>query len=596
MANAFQAIQPNILQNNQLREPQIKSFEALEKFHSTLLSSTQREAGIVLPVGCGKSGCITITPFAFKSKRTLVIAPGVAIAEQLHKDFEPLTSFYKKCRILSTEYPEAVEIRGKATNIDDLIESDVVITNIQQLQGSNNKWLEKLESDFFDLIIFDEGHHSVAQTWSALKERFPSAAIVNYSATPERSDGQIMTGEVIYSFPIAEAIKKGYVKELKGVVLNPNTLSFVRREGEKEIQVSLDEVIRLGEEDASFRRSIVTSKHSLDTIVDASITQLLQRREHTKEPKLKIIASALNYDHCIQVVEAYRERGLKADYVHSKLDGKSNEKVMQQLHNHELDVIVQVRKLNEGFDHPFLSVAAVFSVFSNLSPFVQFVGRIMRVITQNEPDNPLNKGIVVFHAGSNIANRWSDFKTFSTADQEYYNQLLPLEAYPINTDPNSTEVNIIKPRIFDENTIQINSQSDVHISELNLIDDPKALEALKYLESIGLTGDIETLLQSIPVSKVKKRQAKRASLPDKVKTAAIRILKANDINPNTKNLDKSFRSNNMVYTICLINKKINSLIGRPSGTRDEWNIDDLTKVDEAFNSILSEVEKDILNG
>jgi superfamily II DNA or RNA helicase len=596
MTHAFQSIQPNIIGNDSLREPQISSFEALQKFYTSQFSPEQREAGIVLPVGCGKSGCITLTPFAFQSKRALVIAPGVAIAQQLHKDFDPLTSFYNKCHVLTNnEFPEPVEIRGTTTNMGDLIESDVVITNIQQLQGSENKWLEKLSSDFFDLIVFDEGHHSVAQTWTALKEKFPSAAIINYSATPERSDGQIMSGEVVYSFPIAKAIEKGYVKELKGAVLNPKTLRFIRREGQQEIEVTLDEVIRLGEEDADFRRSIVTSKETLDTIVDASIYQLQNLRAQTQETRLKIIASALNYEHCIQVVEAYRERGLKANYVHSKLDGKCNDRVLQQLNNHELDVIVQVRKLNEGFDHPFLSVAAVFSVFSNLSPFVQFVGRIMRVIVQNDPQNALNKGVVIFHAGSNIASRWSDFKKFSRADQEYYNQLLPLEAFDVGTQ-GGDRTKVIQPKIFDENTLKIQSQSEVHISELNLLDDPKAMEALQYLKSIGASGDIDTLLQSVPVTKVKKRQAKRASLPERVKNSAIRILKTNNINPNGKTIDKSFRNNNMVHVISMINREINNLVGKPSGTRSEFNIDALNKIDDSFNKILLTVEEDILNG
>ena len=91
------------------------------------------------------------------------------------------------------------------------------------------------------------------------------------------------------------------------------------------------------------------------------------------------------------------------------------------------DVIVQVRKLGEGFDHPRLAVAAVFSIFANLSPFVQFVGRIMRVIKQNEPDDPINHGVVVFHAGANIARRWTDFQSYTGADQEFFDALLPIE-------------------------------------------------------------------------------------------------------------------------------------------------------------------------
>ncbi|PTO90158.1 DEAD/DEAH box helicase [Vibrio splendidus] len=590
MSSAFQSLTPNIIGNSSLREPQICSYEALQKFHNEQFDpDTFKEAGIVLPVGCGKSGCITLTPFAFKSKRALVIAPGVAIAQQLQKDFEPYTSFYKRCSVLTKEFPEAVEIRGTDTNLDDLKESDVVITNIQQLQGVDNKWLDKLEDDFFDLIVFDEGHHSVAQTWNSLKEKFPKAAVVNYSATPERSDGQIMSGEVVYSFPIAQAIKSGYVKELKGVVLNPQTLRYVRNEGGNEVEVSLEEVIKLGEEDAGFRRSIVTSKESLNTIVDASIHQLMNKRQETGNNKLKIIASALNYQHCIQIVEAYRARGLTTDYVHSKNDSRLNDRVLSQLNAHELDVIVQVRKLNEGFDHPYLSVAAVFSVFSNLSPFVQFVGRIMRVITQNDPDNPLNKGVVVFHAGSNIANRWTDFKKFSKADQEYYNQLLPLEAFPVTAGPKTSDYEIF-PKLVDDNEISVRSQADISISELNLIDDPKALEALEYLMSIGATGKIEDLLESIPTSKVQVRKAKRKALPERVKTSAMLIVKRLKLNPNGKNLDKSFRLPNLAYVISQINSDINKVVGKKSGCRSELNIKELELIDSNYGSILIALE------
>ena len=62
---------------------------------------------------------------------------------------------------------------------------------------------------------------------------------------------------------------------------------------------------------------------------------------------------------------------------------QANERVFEQLENHELDAIVQARMLGEGFDHPYLAVAMVGSIFANLSPFVQFVGRIMRSIEQN---------------------------------------------------------------------------------------------------------------------------------------------------------------------------------------------------------------------
>ncbi len=593
MPYAFKTIQSEIEGNSNLREPQIECYRELKNFYQNQLKeSEEREVGIVLPVGCGKSGCITITPFAFQSKRALVIAPGVSIASQLLRDFEPLTSFYKKCSILKgNEFPEPVEIRGKATNLSDLDESDVVVTNIQQLQGADNRWLDKLSDNFFDVIIFDEGHHSVADTWTNLKSKFPKAVIVNFSATPERADGQIMSGKVIYTFPVQSAIQKGYVKELTAVRLNPKTLKYVRNEDDKEIEVPLEEVIRLGEEDAKFRRSIVTSKETLDTIVNASIHQLIELRKATQNNKLKIIASALNYEHCIQVVQAYRERGLAADYVHTREDSKKNNAVLTKLNNHELDVIVQVRKLNEGFDHPFLSVAAVFSIFANLSPFVQFVGRVMRVIEQNSPRSPINQGIVVYHAGSNIAQRWSDFKEFSTADREYFDQLLPEKEY---TPTESSNFESLRPTIENDDKFVIKDQSEVSIDKSALIDDPKALEALRYLNSIGVTGDIDELLQQvdkIPVTKVRKRQAQRQALSDRVKNATGKILANLEKKPMARGLDPSFRVNNYEYVCSRLNRHINEHVGRGAGERHDFSATELDSIDSAFPEIVLFVEQ-----
>jgi hypothetical protein len=59
---------------------------------------------------------------------------------------------------------------------------------------------------------------------------------------------------------------------------------------------------------------------------------------------------------CIQIKEAFRQRGLRADYVHSR-EGQANDRVFQALENHELDVIVQARMLGEGFDYRYLAVA-----------------------------------------------------------------------------------------------------------------------------------------------------------------------------------------------------------------------------------------------
>ena len=595
--NPFQTREPNIVGNANVRTPQRETYDALVKFADE--NTAEREVGVVLPVGCGKSGCITIAPFAFKATRTLVVAPGVKISEQLYKDFDPSQNknFYIKCGVLAgTPYPEPVEIRGTTTNRSDLDEADVVITNIQQLQGDANKWLAGLPADYFDLIVFDEGHHSVAATWETLKARFPKARIVNFSATPLRADGQKMAGRVIYSYPVSRAIQEGYVKRLKALVLNPKTLKYVREENGEEIVVSLAEVRKLGEDDSDFRRSIVTSKETLNTIVDASIRELDRIRTATGDIRHKIIASALNFAHCSQIVEAYRARGRRADFVHSKEDGAANEKVMQKLEAHELDVIVQVRKLGEGFDHPYLSVAAVFSIFANLSPFVQFVGRIMRVIKQNAPGDIINHGTVVFHAGANIASRWEDFQQYSEADQKFFEELLPLE----ELDFSSADELAIEPQLpRGTNTVEVREQSGLHLEEIPLIEnDAEAMKAIETLKAKGYSlEDVQRAMEHVPVptTKARERQAARAGLDARIKNEVGRILGSRRLNPQGHDLDKKrLGRTNFVIVKAAIDKQCNQVAGHGAGERHELSKQELEAIEKDFSKLVAAAEKEVL--
>lgn len=90
MTRVFQTIEPSIESNDRIREPQREAYRELKTFAEG--AGDDREVGIILPVGCGKSGTITISPFAFKARRALVVAPGLNIASQLARDFDPSNS------------------------------------------------------------------------------------------------------------------------------------------------------------------------------------------------------------------------------------------------------------------------------------------------------------------------------------------------------------------------------------------------------------------------------------------------------------------------------------------------------------------------
>src|SRR5215469_18708433 len=108
----FQAVNANVDSNDGLRRPQREAFAAIRDHYIGV--DAAKEIGIVLPVGCGKTGTITITPFATRSRRVLVVAPGVRIADQLLANFDKPSAknFYRKTGVLDgSAMPEAAEIR-----------------------------------------------------------------------------------------------------------------------------------------------------------------------------------------------------------------------------------------------------------------------------------------------------------------------------------------------------------------------------------------------------------------------------------------------------------------------------------------------------
>jgi hypothetical protein len=163
----------------------------------------------------------------------------------------------------------------------------------------------------------------------------------------------------------------------------------------------------------------------------------------------------------------------------------------------------------------------------------------MRVIEQNNPDSLLNQGTVIFHAGSNIQRRWSDFQDFSQADQEYFQQLLPLEGLDFSNG-NEIEIN---PTQYSPpaNHVEIKGQSTVIMQEIPLIsDDMEALKAIEYLRNKGYTAEqvSQEMLNPVPTIKQNIRRAARTELDNQIKNATGKLLAEKHIRPEGKDLDK----------------------------------------------------------
>ncbi|MEO1018930.1 MAG: DEAD/DEAH box helicase family protein, partial [Pseudomonadota bacterium] len=410
----------HIEENLRLREPQIEAYQALYDFYG----QGNKVAIIQIPVGCGKTGIAAIVPFGIAAGRVLVVSPNLTIKDGLFESFDVTNRqkcFWRTRNVLADDAmlggPFATTL--DTGNISVCEKSHIVISNVQQLATNPDKWLKKFSEDFFDLIIVDEAHHSPAASWQRVREYFKDAKVLNMTATPFRSDSQQIEGELVYRYPFKKATFNGYIKRLTASYAAPSELEFTMK-GETKTY-SLDDVLKLKEKDW-FSRGVALSDVCNQTIVDNSLQKLEELRETGTTHQL--IAAACTVNHARSIRALYEARGFSADLIYSEMDEDKKEVVKRRLRSGELDCIVQVQMLGEGFDHPKLSVAAIFRPYRTLAPYIQFVGRILRVVVQNFPGHPDNYGHVVTHAGMNLDQRLKEFKMFESDDQKFWEEVI----------------------------------------------------------------------------------------------------------------------------------------------------------------------------
>jgi DNA repair protein RadD len=605
----FQTMTADIEANAKVREPQQGAHRAVRSHFAT----SSEPVVLQIPVGCGKTGVIATLPFGIACGRTLVITPNLTIrsgvAEAL--DISNTKNFWRRTGALHdfASGPFRAVLDGIDANLHDCNESHFVVTNIHQLASSADRWLPQFPPNYFDMIIVDEGHHNVAQSWTKVFEKFPNAKVISLTATPFRGDGARPIGKVIYRYPFTRAMVKGYIKQIHSRNVAPSELYFTY--GDDTRRHTLDEVMELREE-AWFRRGVALAPECNRHIVDASLKYLQELRQRTGFNH-QLIAVACSVDHARQVRSLYEERGVSAHEIYSEMDKDKQAKVIEELRRGRLDCIVQVQMLGEGFDHPPLSVAAIFRPFASLTPYIQFVGRVMRVVQEAKPDHPDNNAFIVSHVGLNTDAHWDDFRELDFDDQEMIKRWL------IADDQDEGEGNG-EPRRFDVGMLVDNEIIGSFINRSFLDpDDDRVLDemlnheiggGLKLRDLIGKDVLRERLrvkqqdqavdIRSLPVQPQNRRVQARKRLPQRTNSVVARVLKDLGLSPVGREVGRAVKSvagrDNRAAVTSMMNASINEHLGIKAGRRKEPNADQNEDALAALDALGDQVRDTIRGG
>jgi DNA repair protein RadD len=604
----FMETMANIEGNPNLRDPQRDAYLRAYEF----FSSGGMKAVIQLPVGCGKSGLASILPFGLAKGRVLIITPNITIKDELQKTLDITNRqkcFWRRMQVLA----DADMIAGpyvctlESGNISVCEQSHIILTNIHQLATNADKWLNQFPKNFFDLIIVDEAHHGAASSWKLVFSAFPEAKVVNLTATPFRSDRQEIDGELIFRYPFKSASIKGYIKKLKATYVAPSELTFTVKGSERTF--SLDEVMAMKEEEW-FSRGVALSDPCNISIVNNSLEKIEQLR--LSGTKHQIIAVACSINHGQRIRSLYEERGYRAEIIHSKLDADKQDDIIRDLKNGTLDCIVQVQMLGEGFDHPKLSVAAIFRPFRSLSPYIQFIGRILRVVVQNDPTHPDNYGHIVTHVGMNLDEQLKKFKQFENDDQAFWEEVTggnepepPHEVLNgqarMKLRENMVVNSEIVDRVFEEEfttaeDADIVADLEQKFASLGL-DPALAKEVVKKSASEKPQMAQAGAAQPFAILPLKQWQEGKKRLNEEAKRTANLLLNRCGFAQGGVEISRKLKpnlgaKNNFVAALQMVNEQIDKRFGK-GRKRGEWAVDEFAVAISGLSTVLDALTREI---
>ena len=183
-----------------LRPYQQEAITAIERS----LERGVRRPLIVLPTGCGKT-------LAFAA---LIARRGGSALVLAHRD-ELLRQAAAKIALADPTL--GLGVGFVAAQRDD-VGAPVVVGSVQTL--AQTRRLARLPRQF-DTVVVDEAHHASARSYRKILAHLePSPLILGVTATPQRSDGQLLGEvweEIVYQRGIAEMIRAGYLADVRGI-------------------------------------------------------------------------------------------------------------------------------------------------------------------------------------------------------------------------------------------------------------------------------------------------------------------------------------------------------------------------------------------
>jgi len=315
--------------------------------------SGKRRVLVSLPTGTGKTVVFAHFPSAFKMKKRLLV---LAHREEL------LLQAEQKFRAVDPDLKVGIERAEDRAALD----SQVVIASVPTLAHSEGARLSRFTPGDFSIIVVDEAHHAVAESYRRILNHFdlfnPETPryLVGFTATPRRGDNQGLGEvfqEVCYARDLRQMISDGYLCPIRGWRMDTN--------------LSLDGVkVRHGDFVESQLARVVNTP-SRNRLLTTSYMRLANHR--------RAIVFCVDVQHAKDVCHEFAEAGIRAAAVWGEMPREERRQTIAKFSNGEISVLTNCNLLTEGFDEPRINCVLMARPTKSKLLYAQMVGRGTRL-------------------------------------------------------------------------------------------------------------------------------------------------------------------------------------------------------------------------
>jgi len=225
-----------------------------------------------------------------------------------------------------------------------------------------------------DLIIIDEAHRCLSQTYLKIIELYKDSYILGLTATPIRSDGQGL-GQIFQDIVKAPSIK-----------WLTNIGSLVKVEY---YSPTIPDLKSIKSYKGDYNSIDLDNKMNNPKLIGDIISSW---KAIARDKKTIVFASSVS--HSISLAQSFLDMGVLAAHIDGSTDNNKRERILKAFNQGILQVVCNCMVLTEGFDCPPAEICILARPTKSLGMYLQMIGRVLR------PHPGKEKAIIIDHSGA----------------------------------------------------------------------------------------------------------------------------------------------------------------------------------------------------